>query len=101
METLVMPMNYVELQEDEMMYLDGGLSWWETGLIMGAAIAVGGVLTVAFATGQIWLAAKILGIGFKAYIQQAGVAQVASIVATSLGASFAMVYKALDIIRTW
>lgn len=24
METLVMPMNYVELQEDEMMYLDGG-----------------------------------------------------------------------------
>lgn len=25
METLVMPMNYVELQEDEMMYLDGGL----------------------------------------------------------------------------
>ncbi|MBS4761200.1 hypothetical protein KG089_00590 [Carnobacteriaceae bacterium zg-ZUI252] len=23
METLVMPMNYVELQEDEMMYLDG------------------------------------------------------------------------------
>lgn len=50
METLVMPMNYVELQEDEMMYLDGG---WDAKKIVPNA------MKLAAAAGGTWIFTQI------------------------------------------
>lgn len=72
METLVMPMNYVELQEDEMMYLDGGFDPFlvaQNLLKIGGSIWGGYLLTQA---GMIMLDAARQGIGFWGAVQKVG-----------------------------
>lgn len=39
---LVLPMNFLEIEQEEMVYLDGGYAWWQYALVYGA-IAVAGV----------------------------------------------------------
>lgn len=52
METLVMPMNYVELQEDEMMYLDGGdVRQCQTAMTVAGAFISGLFLTAGVLSG--------------------------------------------------
>ncbi|MFP7299921.1 hypothetical protein [Neobacillus niacini] len=85
---LVMPGSYVEMREDEMMYLDGGISTKDKAAIIAIAIAGGVALTVAIAYGQIALGARIMGWTMKQFVRKLGAAGVATVVAGSLGVSY-------------
>ena len=85
---LVMPGNYVEMREEEMMYLDGGISKKDKAGIIAIAIAGGAALAVAIAYGQIALGARIMGFAMKQYVKKLGAAGVATVIAGSLGVSY-------------
>ncbi|MBS4761198.1 hypothetical protein KG089_00580 [Carnobacteriaceae bacterium zg-ZUI252] len=62
METLVMPMNYVELQEDEMMYLDGG---WNAGQIVKNIVGFAAITGIGWVANYVkQIVATNPGIGF-------------------------------------
>ncbi|WP_200813126.1 hypothetical protein [Helcococcus massiliensis] len=98
---LVLPQNYVEIEQEEMMYLDGGMSNSDKVLLLGAIAISGAALTAALTTGQFWLGAKIMGMTFGKFVAKLGAAKVAGFIATNTGLSYYSVYKAIDIFRSW
>ena len=93
---MVLPASYAVIEEEEMMYLDGGLTKVQKGLIIAGAIACGAALTVALVYGQIALAAKIMGFTFKKMAKKMGAKAVAGVVASSLGVSTTVTFAALN-----
>ena len=75
--TLELPQNFVELDQDEMMYLDGGLTTGQRVALAAGIIIGGAALGVALTLGQLWVVAKIFKVGLgqaKSRIPVAGMA---------------------------
>ena len=89
---LLLPEGFVEMDCEEMMYVDGGgISIWAKIGIVAAAVALGAGLAVALAYGQIYLAAKIMGVTFKAFVAKLGAAGVAAVIGEAIGVSATIV----------
>lgn len=93
---LQMPNNYVDIDQEEMEYIDGGWAWWQKALVATAIAAAGVGLIVALSYGQIWLAAKIMKMTFSVAVSKLKIAGVATIVGASTGISFTVVMAALS-----
>lgn len=92
---LTLPTSYVDVDNEEMEYIDGGWAWWKKALV-GAAIAAAGVgLIVALSYGQVWLAAKIMKTTFSLAVRKIGAAGVTAMIVGATGASGAIVAAAL------
>ena len=95
---LVVPMGFVEIDSEEMTYVEGGINVWGR-LAISAAIVVAGVgLVVALATMQFYVAAFIMGKAFKGFMVTHGKAAVIAFVTNATGISYASVRSALDIV---
>jgi len=86
------------MSEDEMYDVNGGLSIWAKAAISAAIVAAGAGLIVALAYGQIYLAAKIMGLTFKAFVSNHGAAAVITFVATATGVSVGLVATAITLV---
>lgn len=58
---LQLPNNYVEIDRDEMEYVDGGASWVQNFLVSTLATVVGGLICHAVTTGMVKTALVALG----------------------------------------
>ncbi|WP_291569672.1 hypothetical protein [Clostridium sp. UBA4548] len=96
---LQLPNSFVDIDSDEMEYLDGGMSWQNKLLVIGACVAVGAALTVALVYGQLGLAAKIMGFTFKTLIRKLGAVGVAAVVGQSVGVSTTIVIAAFNYLK--
>ena len=82
---LVMPNNYVAISEEEMTYIDGGLTNGQKAIVV-AACAVGAVAICAAVTaGEIWVAAKILGWSMSVIVEEIGAAAFVGLLTANLG----------------
>ena len=95
---LQLPNNYVEIDRDEMEYVDGGFELWQKALVATAIVAAGAGLIVALSYGQIWLAAKIMKFTFAVAVQKLKIGGVATIVAANTGLSAVVVSDALKLV---
>ena len=94
---LVMPSYYASMDEEEMMYLEGGaLSTADKVLIVGICAVSAVALTVALVYGQFALAAKILGCSVKTVVKKAGAAAVVGCITATLGISGAAVWGVMN-----
>lgn len=92
-----LPNQYVEIEQEEMMYLNGGaLSSWDKAWIVGAAIAGAVVLGVAIWAGAWYTTAKIMGFTFKVIILNAGAAPVVSTIIAAIGISSAAAWNIVN-----
>jgi len=92
---LELPQNFVELDQDETMYLDGGMNAWQRAGIIAAVAVVGTAVAAAITVGQFWLAGKLMGFTIKGFANQLGSTKVAGVIATNFGLSFAGTYRAV------
>ena len=95
---LQLPNSYVDIDRDEMEYIDGGYAAWQKALVATAIVAAGVGLVVALSYGQIWLAAKIMKFTFATAVSKLKIAGVAAIVSYSTGLSATVVYNALKLV---
>lgn len=93
---LQLPNSYVDVDREEMEYVDGGYTWWQKGLVATAIVAAGVGLIVALSYGQIWLAASIMKVSFAAAVSSLGIGGVAAVVGVSTGISSGIVVAALS-----
>lgn len=94
---LSLPMNYTVLDQDEMMYLDGGaLSSSDRAWLIGAAFAATVVIGVALWYGAWHLAARMMGFTVKTVARKAGAAAVVGALATFVGISVGLAWKIVD-----
>lgn len=94
---LVMPMNYEVLEQDEMMYLDGGAisksdKAWIIGLAVAGSIAIGAAIWI----GAWGAAAKIMGYSLKTVARKAGAAAVVTTLITAIGITSIAAWKIVD-----
>lgn len=82
---LVMPSSYAVMSEDEMTYVDGGVSKKQKACIIAACVAAGVALGVAIAAGQIALGARLMGLTIKSYTKKLGAKAVANVISKSFG----------------
>ena len=92
---MVLPASYAVIEEEEMMYLDGGMSKLTKAGIIAAIVVVGAAVTTALVYGQFYLGAKIMGFTMKAYVKRVGAKAVATVIATNLGLTYLSVSKAI------
>lgn len=85
---LVMPRNYAVMSEDEMMYVEGGMSTKDKSAIIVSVVAVGAALGFAIAVGQIALGAKLMGYTIKKYARKLGAKAVSKVISQSLKIGF-------------
>jgi hypothetical protein len=95
---LQLPNSYVDIDSDEMEYIDGGYTLWQKALVASAIVAAGVGLVVALSYGQIYLAAKIMKITFANAVKKLTIKGVATIVAGSLTISSGIVVAALSLV---
>ena len=95
---LQLPNSYVDIDRDEMEYIDGGYAAWQKALVATAIVAAGVGLVVALSYGQIWLAAKIMKFTLATAVSKLKIAGVAAIVSYSTGLSATVVYNALKLV---
>lgn len=94
---LVMPSSYAMMDEEEMMYVEGGaLSKADKALIIGICAASAVALTVALVYGQLALAAKILGWSVKKVAKKAGAVAVVGCITATLGISGGAVWAVVN-----
>ena len=93
---LVMPSSYAVMDEEEMTYVEGGISTAAKAGIIAAIVVVGAAVTVALVYGQFWLGAKIMGLSIKGFAQACGAKAVATVIAGTLGLSVAACTKAVQ-----
>ena len=91
-----LPVNYIELDQEEMLYLDGGCTWWQYALVYSAMTLAGVGLEVAIAYGQIWTVASLMKATFAAAVKSLGAKGVTTIVAGSFSISLTLIYKAIS-----
>ncbi len=92
---MVLPASYAVIEEEEMMYLDGGMSKLTKAGIIAAIVVVGAAVTTALVYGQFYLGAKIMGLTMKRYVKRVGAKAVATVIATNLGLTYLSVSKAI------
>lgn len=95
---LQLPNSYVDVDREEMEYIDGGYTWWQKTLVATAIVAAGVGLITALSYGQIFLAAKIMKISFAVAVNKLKIAGVAAIVAGSTGIGVGTISAALNIV---
>ena len=95
---LALPTSYVDVDSEEMEYIDGGYAAWQKALVATAIVAAGAGLIVALSYGQVWVAAKIMGYTFKTAVRKLGIKAVVGIVVESTGISAGAVAAALAIV---
>lgn len=86
---LRLPSCYVEVSNDEMEYLDGGMGFWTKVGIISACIGVAVVIGAAIVTGTIAVVASVLKMTFATYVKKVGAAAVTKIILSTLGGSAA------------
>ena len=97
--TLRLPSSYVDIEREEMEYIEGGMSWYWKVAIGAGVLALGAGLIVAFAYGQLYLAARIMGWTFSRYVQTLGAAAVADVVSKSLVGTGATIGTVLTVFK--
>ena len=93
---LRMPSSYVDVEREEMEYIDGGFTAWQKALVATAVVAAGAGLVVACSYGQIWVIASIMKVTFAAAVNSLGITGVATIVGATFGVSTGLIVLALN-----
>lgn len=94
---LVMPSDYAVMDEEEMTYVEGGISAWTKAAIIAGIVVVAAAVTVALVHGQFWLGAKIMGLTIKQFVTACGAKTVATVIAGTLGVTVAAATKAVSL----
>lgn len=102
---LVMPSSYAMMDEEEMMYLEGGaLTTAQKALIIAGVVAAGFAFAAALMYGQIWLGLKfakaIFGAALRTVMVKNGGA-VITLIATCAASSFGISAAAATATITW
>ena len=84
---LVLPSSGYELDQEEMSYVEGGMSLWTRIGIIAACVGVAVVVGAAIATGTFFAVAALMKMTFAAYVKTVGAAAVTKIILSTLGGS--------------
>ncbi|MEE1057512.1 MAG: class IIb bacteriocin, lactobin A/cerein 7B family [Acutalibacteraceae bacterium] len=95
---LVMPKHFVEITNDEMEYIDGGITTAQKAIIIGAVVVAGAALIAAVIYGQFWLAAKLLGYAVKTVARKIGAKAVIGVITSQTGLGAAAIGKVVNAI---
>lgn len=93
---LVMPNHFVEISNDEMEYIDGGMTTWQKAIIIGAVVVAGAALITAVIYGQFWLAAKLLGYSVKTVARKLGAKAVIGVITAQTGLGATAIGKVIN-----
>ena len=93
-----MPTSYIDIDRDEMEYIDGGITTAQKIGIGVAIVAVSAAVGTAIAMGQFWVAARAMGYALKTYCRKLGAKTVAKTISWYTGWSFGSIWAVVKLL---
>lgn len=98
---LQLPNSFVDIDSEEMEYIDGGITWEQKAIIVAGVTVAAVALTWAIVTGTIWYAAKVMGLTMKIVARQIGAKALTASIVGLLGTTWAGTYAVAKETAGW